>query len=419
MSKAWQNKRNTIGAKKLTARCPSWVRLREDRQAFEIIEGRAAIVRRIFDEAVAGLGAYSIVRRLNADSVPTFTGKGGWQTSTVNKIIGSPAVIGTFQPGRLVNGRRESEGDPIKDYFPRILDDETYHAAQRGRLERRTTKSDDRKGSGGRKGHNYSNLFSKLAICAYCKQPMQFQNKGMPPKGQQYLVCSTAVRGLDCPMKARWRYDHFETAFLSFVEKLDLASLVSSEKHHSKRTELTRQLEAVEGKQKRLERELLLVFNTSKKLNDGSDFLARAIKDCEPEIAKAKEDQTVLRREIAKLDEAALTYYGNPDQMADLIAQVRSSRGKDVYKIRAQIASRLQSLIKDLQLMLPLNDDDDQQFEVNFRDGAHLMIFVDPSDPAKILRVVRENEGLFTMTDGAGNVIDRYTMDDPSEIAGA
>lgn len=419
LSKAWQNKRNMLGAKKLTARCPSWVRLRDDSQAFEIIEGRAAIVRRIFDEAVAGLGAYSIVRRLNADSVPTFTGKGGWQTSTVNKIIGSPAVIGTFQPGRMVNGRREPEGEPIRDYFPRILDDETFLSAQRGRLERRTTKSGDRKGSGGRKGLNYSNLFSKLAICAYCKQPMQFQNKGMPPKGQQYLVCSTALRGLDCPMKARWRYDHFETAFLSFVEKLDLASLVSTEKQHSQRAELTRQLEAAEGKQKKLEHEISLIFNTSKKLNDGSDFLARALKECEPEVAKAKEDQTVLRREIAKLDDAALTYYGNADQMADLIAQVRSSLGKDVYKIRAQIASRLQSIIKDLQLLLPLDDGDDQQFEANFRDGAHLMIFVDSSDPAKILRVIRAHEGLFTMTDGFGNFVDRYTMDEPSDVAGA
>ena len=163
----------------------------------------------------------------------------------------------------------------------------------------------------------------------------------------------------------------------------------------------------------------MLVFNTSKKLNDGSDFLARALKECEPEVAKAKEDQTVLRREIAKLDDAALTYYGDADQIADLIAQVRSSRGKDVYKIRAQIASRLQSLIKYLQLLLPLEDGDDQQFEANFRDGAHLMIFVDPSNPARILRVIRAHEGSLTMTDGSGNFVDRYTMDEPSDVAGA
>lgn len=425
VAKAWKNKREMAGTKKLTARCPSWLRLRPDRQSFDVIEKQAAIVRRIFDDAVAGIGAYTIVRRLNAEKVPTFSGKvpssspeDGWQTSTVNKIIGSEAVIGVYQPNRMVNGKRQPDGDPVVGYFPRIVSDQTFDAAQRGRLSRRTTPTGDRKGSGGRKGYNLSNLFSKLAICAYCKQPMQFQSKGTPPKGQQYLVCSAAIRGLDCAMKGRWRYDHFETAFLSFVEKLDLASLVSPEKHHSKRAELNRQLEAVEGKQKRLERELLLVFNTSTKLNDGSDFLARAINDREPQIAKAKEDQIVLRREIAKLDEAALTYYGNPDQMAKLIAQVRSSRGKDVYKIRAQIASRLQSLINDLQLLLPLHGEDDQQFEVNFRDGAHLMIFVDPSDPVKIIRVVRANEGLFTMTDAAGNVIDRYTMDDPSEIAG-
>jgi hypothetical protein len=117
----------------------------------------------------------------------------------------------------MVNGRREYEGEPIKDYFPRILDDETFlrpnEAGSSGADEERRSK-----GSGVAR-FQLLELFSKLAICAYCKQPMQFQNKGTPPKGQQYLVLLHALRGLDCPMKARWRYDHFETAFLSFVEK--------------------------------------------------------------------------------------------------------------------------------------------------------------------------------------------------------
>jgi hypothetical protein len=47
------------------------------------------------------------------------------------------------------------------------------------------------------------------------------------------------------------------------------------------------------------------------------------------------------------------------------------------------------------------------------------MVFVDPANPARILRVVRESDGVFTVTDGAGLVIDRYTPDEPSEIVGA
>ena len=57
-----------------------------------------------------------------------------------------------------------------------------------------------------------------------------------------------------------------------------------------------------------------------------------------------------------------------------LIERVRSSRGADVYKLRAQIASRLQSLIKELRLTV---DSDTQRFEVVFRDGQGMILFVD------------------------------------------
>jgi hypothetical protein len=304
-----------------------------------------------------------------------------------------------------VKGKREPEGAPIANYFPRILSDETFEAAQRGRLDRRTAPVADRKGSGGAKGKHFANLFSKLAICAYCKQPMLYENKGTPPKGQSYLTCSSVIRKLDCPMKGRWRYDQFETAFLAFVEQLDLASLVSSEKHKGKRSELAGQLEAVEGKQKMLNHELRRTYETSMKLDDfGSDFLAEKIREYEGKIAETKQRQQELQHEIAKLDETALTYYSSPDQMAALIEQVRSTRGEAVYKLRAQIASRLQGLIKDLQLMLPLDDDDEQQFEVNFRDGAHLMVFVDPANPSRIKRQVRGDEEALTSTDEVGNI---------------
>jgi DNA invertase Pin-like site-specific DNA recombinase len=48
LAKAWGAKRATADTKKLTARCPSWLRLSPDRQSFEIIEANAAIVRKMF-----------------------------------------------------------------------------------------------------------------------------------------------------------------------------------------------------------------------------------------------------------------------------------------------------------------------------------------------------------------------------------
>lgn len=390
-SKVWQNKRADAPYKKLTARCPSWLRLSADRQSFEIVEHHAAVVRGMFDDAVAGLGTFSIVRQLNERGVPTLTGRTGWQMSTVNKILSSPAVIGTFQPGRKQNGERMPDGPPIAGYFPAILSEETFYTAQRARLERRTTPSEERKGSGGRKGKYFSNLFSKLAICAYCKEPMHFLNKGKPPKGGTYLVCSTAHRKLDCVMSGLWRYDHFEKAFLSFVEKLDLATIISSEQALNRRTSVVNQLAAVEGKLKVAEHERERTFETFIKVADSSsDFLAGKLRTYEAVINGLKADLGELTKDLATIDQTALTYYESSDQMAGLIEQVRSSRGPEVYKIRAKIASRLQALIKDVQLLIPLTDDDDeQQFEVSFRDGAMLMIFVDAASPGKILRQVR------------------------------
>lgn len=401
LSQAWKAKRAVIGQKKLTARCPSWLRLTVDRTQFEVIEERAAVVSRIFDDAASGIGTYTIVRRLNEDGVPTFMGKGGWQNSTVNKILSSAAAIGTFQPNRMKDGKREFDGEPIRNYFPRIVAQQVFELAQRGRLERKTMPEGGKRGSGGPKGRHFSNLFSKLAVCDYCSKPMQYQNKGMPPKGQSYLVCSNALRKHECEMTGRWRYDQFESTFLSFVEQLDLASLVRSSEHSSKRSELAFQIEAVEGRIKLLQDELRRAFETSMKMVEfNSQFLADRIKNGEQALAEAKVQMQQLRHETAILDQTALTYYRRPDQVAQLIERVRSSRGGDVYKLRSQIASRLQLLIRELRLTV---DPDTQRFEVVFRDGQGMTVFVDPEDPAKFMQKVSGKTSEFEMVslDGA------------------
>lgn len=413
LAQAWKAKRAGIGQKKLTARCPSWLSLKPDRSGFDVIEDRAAVVRRIFDEAASGIGTYTIVRRLNEDEVPTFTGRGGWQNSTVNKILSGPAAIGNFQPSRMEGGKRMPEGETMRNYFPRIVSQPVFEAAQRGRLERKTTPEPGRKGSGGPKGKHFTNLFSKLAVCDYCGEPMQYQNKGTPPKGQSYLVCSSAVRNLGCEMTGRWRYDQFEATFLSFVERLDLASLVRSSEHSSKRSELAFQLDAARGRIKLLQEEVRRAFEIGVKMADfDSEFLAERIKKGEQELVEARKLEQQLNHEIAILDETALTYYRRPDQVAQLIERVRSSRGGDVYKLRAQIASRLQSLIKELRLTVDL---DTQRFEVVFRDGQALILFVDPENPTKFIQKVSGKAPNLEMVLDDGTVVDLPLDDETSD----
>ena len=123
VGKAWANKRKNVQTLKLTKRCPGWLRLSDDRRSFSVIEDRAKIVRRIFEETVSGLGVYSIARRLNAEGVPAFASRKGWQLSSIHKLITSRTVIGEYQPNRLIDGKRVPDGEPIKNYYPAIIDE--------------------------------------------------------------------------------------------------------------------------------------------------------------------------------------------------------------------------------------------------------------------------------------------------------
>lgn len=53
------------------------------RGMLEVNEDQAVIVRRIFEEVIAGLSAYAIVKRLNAEGIPSPSG-GKWRVSAIN-----------------------------------------------------------------------------------------------------------------------------------------------------------------------------------------------------------------------------------------------------------------------------------------------------------------------------------------------
>jgi len=52
-----------------------------------VYEPEAAVVRRIFEDYVAGHSTRAIVRRLNLDHVPSPTGKAVWGTSTIGRLL--------------------------------------------------------------------------------------------------------------------------------------------------------------------------------------------------------------------------------------------------------------------------------------------------------------------------------------------
>ena len=196
------------------------------------LSGRAKIVTRIFEESAAGIGNYSIAKRLNASKISPFGRSRGWGTSSVAKILHSRAVLGEFQPHRLIDGKARTGGrTDRRSIFLRSFPINFF-------IARKTPGLSVGFMAAGAKAPRSANLFSRLAKCAYCKSPMRFENKGYGKKGGRYLGCDRARRGLRPRNHRMGGTTILRPLFSAFVRELDLESLMrsASDKEQSERT---------------------------------------------------------------------------------------------------------------------------------------------------------------------------------------
>jgi hypothetical protein len=193
--------------KKLSA-CPGWLRLSEDRTSFIFMPDRADIVRTIFELSIAGLGGYTIAKQLNAKKVPPFGPSPKWDQSTIHNLLRNRATIGEHQPKQYRNRKEFPVGDPISNYYPPVIEESLFQAAQ---VARRKNLASGR----GRKGRLITNIFAGIPTCAYCASPIKFHSNG----NAKSLICSRLINGTGCYRMA-WSYRDFENTFLEFVKNL-------------------------------------------------------------------------------------------------------------------------------------------------------------------------------------------------------
>ena len=139
-----------------------------------VFEPEAAIVRRIFDDAV--LGGHSlreIIRRLAADQIPPPTGRGRlWRPSTLSNLLRNEAYIGRIyanrteavpdpRPGKRSRQVPRPREDWIAIAVPAIVDDQTFEAA--GRVSRDNSQWSPRRAEPGQW------LLRGLVKCGICR----------------------------------------------------------------------------------------------------------------------------------------------------------------------------------------------------------------------------------------------------------
>lgn len=220
VGQAWDRKRRNIGTEKLTSNGPGWLRLAPDRKSFIPIPDRAALVKRVFEMARSGLGAYRIGKQLRQEGVKPFGKAKCWSTAYTKQLLCNRAVLGEFTPSLRRGGEKAKRLEAIPNYYPAIVSKPLF-----------ATVSQTRKVRANYRGRSSYNVFSKLAFDCKTGSPMVYLNK-VREKGWHYLIASAAL--LQRTEYVTWQYDDFLASFLTVCREAALSKPPTVEKDDSR-----------------------------------------------------------------------------------------------------------------------------------------------------------------------------------------
>ncbi|MDL2043533.1 recombinase family protein [Vibrio parahaemolyticus] len=202
LKESWANQRKNAHKVKMSGCYPHWLVRSDDKTEFFVKEDRAQIIKDMLDMCINGLGATQIVRSLNQNIErypPPSPKKEFWVRSTVKRLLSDRRLLGEHQLYKGHHAKREPVGEPIKGYFPQIVDEKTFANVQISLKSRKI-------GAGKTKEDVFSNVFRGFLRCGHCDSPVEYVNKASKQASTLYLTCSNAKRGGDCSHSKHYRY---------------------------------------------------------------------------------------------------------------------------------------------------------------------------------------------------------------------
>jgi DNA invertase Pin-like site-specific DNA recombinase len=379
---AWAQKRRLAREKKLSAVCPKWLKLSDDRKSFEVITDRAEIVRRIFEMNAIGVGQLTIARTFNEENISVWGGGQGWHASYLQKILHSRAVLGEFQPCYGNGTERIPDGEPISDYFPPIVDVELWQRVQRP----------GRPLPPGRTGNHLSNLFGGLIFDGYTGNSMRHLSRRSGSKKYEsskrlyYLVSDYARLGLANKQTATsWRYDWFEALFLDFIVRLDWSAIAQEAtpvEEARTRTELAAQQAKIEDYQRQIKR-LGDVLATTDQAAPQS-ILAR-ISKLEKAMSEASDELVTIAKQAAIFEAQRMVMRESGDKIK---AFVKAGDHESRLRLREEIRRKIvridvfaNGVPEKLMADLPFTAPGRPTFKITFANQAFQWVFNDSKKP--------------------------------------
>jgi DNA invertase Pin-like site-specific DNA recombinase len=218
LSEAWGEKKRKAaqgeGSRIVTSECPRWLTANDTKTGFIPLPDRVESIKKVFQHRIGGFGISSIVTRANKEKWPVpgkpsvrrpgealedFNKRAAagmtWHTSTVGRLLRNRALLGEYQPYVVDpkgDGKRIESGKPIPNYYPPVIDEQTFLQAQAKALR-----------SGrfpGRRDASLKNWLQGLLRCP-CGQSFVRKNKdSLAQPGYARYYCLGRNRGVTkCP----------------------------------------------------------------------------------------------------------------------------------------------------------------------------------------------------------------------------
>ena len=170
---------------------PAWIIRTPD--GFRLDSNRAEVVRLIFRLAVEGMGDRRIAQELNERGIPPQGTCKHWSLSYIKLILKSRSVYGEYQPGsRGEDGRRALQGDPIREYYPPVVSESDFWAAQAAARGRRKCT--------GRAGQSEANLFTGILHAAPSGKRLFAISRTSAGRRYRYLTTRDERRSIPYPV---------------------------------------------------------------------------------------------------------------------------------------------------------------------------------------------------------------------------
>jgi DNA invertase Pin-like site-specific DNA recombinase len=318
---AWARKRREAGSRIISRRLPGWIKCEDGKLVLD--PAGAETIRRIFALLRDGHGVPAIAKKLNESRVPVLgrtVYKGQrvlWSRSVVYHILTSRTLIGEYQPQRGRGAERQAAGEPIKGYYPAVIEEDAFHAAQ-ATLRTRATVARGRRGK-------HINLFAGLLKDARDGGSITYANQR---RRSPFLVPVGAVTGRG----AKWTMypvEPFETATIN--ELVKFADINPD-------NDAALRVQALAGRKAEVEN--LIKLWTAKMENPAIvDTVAAKLAELHARLKAIGEEQAEAQREAASpLAEA----WGEFRSLAELLAADKSDELR--LKVRAALRRSVESV---------------------------------------------------------------------------